>query len=180
MVYIEQDKLNIDVLIVKDENDNPVTGLIISDFTIKLYNPNKEDVANISSGVIVNIDEVGDGIYRVQFTPDELGDWDLVVYNSTYFPFGKGENYSVVLNLGGLSPELEDIIRRTIGLTQENYRVTNQTYDKNNNLSGGLISIYPSALDLENNSNVMATYQMSAVFNLKTNHLTDYKVKRLS
>lgn len=81
---------------------------------------------------------------------------------------------------GGLTPELEDMIKRIAGLTQENYRITNQTYDKNNNLIGGLISLYPSATDLENDTNVFATYQMSAVFNLKSNRMTDYKVKRLS
>jgi hypothetical protein len=107
MIYIEKDNINIDDLIVLDENDNPVSGLIKANFTIKLYNPNGDEVAD--DEMSISFEEIGDGVYRVGFTPDELGNWSLLIYHITYFPFGKGENYNCVDSLGGgISVEIEN------------------------------------------------------------------------
>jgi len=174
MIYIEKDKLNTDDFIVLDEDDNPVTGLVLGDFTVKLYNPSKTE---ITSGI--SLDEIENGLYRIKFTPDTLGQWELAVYHTTYFPFGKGQNYKCVENLGGISPETEELIKRVLGLSQENYRIFNPKYDRKNNLIYSIIKIYPTAADVDADTNAIAVYQMDASFNMKSNLMDKYQVKKI-
>lgn len=176
MIYIEINKQYSDSFMVVDKKDDPVTGLTQSNFTVKLFNPSKQQVANISTGVSVDIEEVGNGLYRVSFIPETLGNWDLIIYNATYFPYGKGENYICVNSLAG--DVTKDLVERVLGLCQDNYKITDQDYDKNNNMTGAIIKIYPSATDLENDTNLKYQYEMTAVFNNK-NHLTGYTFKRV-
>ena len=182
-MYIEKDTIAYDEFVVLDEDNNPITGLISSNFTTKLYDPNKNEVSNISAGITVTIEELGDGSYRVSFTPDTLGAWILIVYNDTYFPFGKGNNYVCVESLGGdggagLPQQYKDMIKRILGLSQENYRLFNPQFDRNNNLIAGTIKIYSSANDVDTDTNPLAEYEITAAFNLRTNLMTTYKVKK--
>ena len=93
MTYITKDKEFIEDFIILDENNIPIIGLETLAFDIKLYNPNGENVANISTGIVVEVIEVENGIYRISFTPNLLGSWSLFLYHAIYFPYGKGENY---------------------------------------------------------------------------------------
>ena len=178
MYYIEQNIEITDSFQVLDKHDNPVTGLLQSDFTIKLYNPSKNNVANISAGVTVTIEEVGDGFYRTSFTPDTLGAWNLIIINEDYIEAGIGEDYYCVESLGGgVTEEIENMIKRAVGLTQENYRIFNQTYDKYQNLISAKIKLYNNAIDCNNDENAFAEYEMSATWDNKR-HLTGYKTVR--
>ena len=180
MIYIEQNIELIDNFVVLDEDDNPVIGLSQSNFTIKLYNPNDDEVANVSGGNVVTINEVGNGLYEISFIPELLGSWEVLVYHTTYFPWGKAQNYKCVESLGGIKPELEDAIYRILGLNQENFRTINHQYDRNNNLISCNIKIYPTPTDVENDTNAIATYLMTANFNIRNNQMTNYKVKKVS
>lgn len=175
MLYIEKDKLTTDDFHVLDENNNPVTGLTIGDLTVELYNPDGDEVANTSGGTLVEIDEVGNGFYKISFTPTTLGNWVLVVYHSTHFPYGKGENYNCLELIAGQNTK--DLIERILGLSQENYRVFNQRYDNKHNMVEAIIKIYPSANDCDNDTNAIAEYQMQSTWN-KKNELTGYKVTK--
>ena len=90
---IQKDTITYDGFIVINEDGNPVTGLLDGNFTRKLYDPDKSEV---SGTISVTISEIGNGLYNVSFTPNKLGNWVLVVYHSTYFPWGKGDNYECV------------------------------------------------------------------------------------
>lgn len=68
-------------------------------------------------------------------------------------------------------------IKRVLGLSQENFRITNHVYDANNNLISGVITTYPSSTDLENSTNTLATYVISASYD-SSNRLLTYEVKR--
>lgn len=103
MIYIEKNKIYTEEFIVLDDAHNPITGLTISNFNIKLYNNNKENVANITGGVEVTITEVEAGIYRISFIPDAVGNWSLYIYSALYFSTGKGENYECIEKVGELS-----------------------------------------------------------------------------
>ena len=175
MQDIQKDTISYDEFVVLDENDNPVTGLIDSNFTKNLYNPDNNEVANISGGTSVAITEMGDGIYKVSFTPNKLGDWFLIVYNSTYFPWGKGNGYRCVEYL---TNNVIELLRRILGLSQENYRIFSPVYDARSNLLSGLVKIYPSASDVDTDTNSIARYQITATYNSK-NEMNSYKVKKL-
>lgn len=179
MLYIEIDEEIKDSFQVLDKHDVPVTGLTQGNFTIKLYNPSKNDVANISGGVEVDIEEVGDGFYRTSFTPDTLGAWNLIIIHSTHFPEGMGEDYYCVESLGGgVTTEIEEMIRRILGLSQHNLKITDEKYDKLDNLIESTISIYPSATDLENETNLLYQYKMTSTWN-KSRHLREYQFKEI-
>ncbi|MHA1304501.1 MAG: hypothetical protein ACTSPI_12460 [Candidatus Heimdallarchaeaceae archaeon] len=174
MIYIEKDIRCKDDFIVLDEADNPVTGLDSSDFTVILYNPDKNE---ITSGI--SIEEIGDGLYRISFTPDALGNWTLFVYNNMYFPFGKGQTYQCVISLSGNSNN--ELVKRILGLSQENYRIFNPIYVEKNLqqcLTSAAIKIYSSAADCEADTNAIAEYNISAIFDSKA-RMISYKVKKV-
>jgi len=82
--------------------------------------------------------------------------------------------------LGDGTASISDIsldVKRVLGLSQENYRVTGQTYDANNNLISGIITIYPSAVDLNADTNATATYVISASYDT-SNRLISYQVAK--
>jgi hypothetical protein len=173
MIYIEKDKLNIDDFVIVDEEDSPVTGLTVDDFDIILYNPDKTE---ITLGIIV--DEVGNGLYRISFTPDMLGKWEILVYNGTYFPFGKGQTYTCIESLAGST---DDLVKRILGLSQENYRIFNPIYiDKKGQacLTSALIKIYQTASNCNNDVDAIAEYQIDATFDNHARMLT-YKVTKI-
>lgn len=82
--------------------------------------------------------------------------------------------------LGDGTASISDIsldVKRVLGLSQENYRVTGQTYDANDNLISGIITIYPSAADLNSDMNAIATYVISASYDT-SNRLISYQVAK--
>jgi len=90
---IKLNTISYDEFIVNDEDGNLITGLTSGDFTIKLYNPSGSEV---SGSITVTITELGNGLYRTNFTPNALGNWTLLITNATHFPYGKTENYSCI------------------------------------------------------------------------------------
>ena len=68
---------------VTDSYHDPVTGLVIGDFDIKIYNNlGTERAVDVS----VAVQEFGDGNYRMKYTPDIKGMWSAIVRHDTYFP----------------------------------------------------------------------------------------------
>ncbi len=89
------------------------TGLVDGDFTKKLYNPDSNEV---SGSISVVVTELGDGSYRVAFTPDALGLWLLILTNSTHFPFGQSANYLCIDNLNDdLATKLDTLLESGSG-----------------------------------------------------------------
>lgn len=176
MYNIKKDTISYDEFIVMDKHDNPVTGLVDGDFTKNLFDPDNNEVANISAGVQVTIIEVGNGLYRLSFTPNKLGNWGLIIYNTTYFPWGKGDSYKCV---DYLNDDLGEALKILLGF-KESYRMFNQKFDRNNNLIYATAKIYPTANDCNNNTNFIAEYEMTANFDLRTNLMNNYKVIKLS
>lgn len=173
MIYLEINREIEDDFQVLNDNFLPVNGLLISNFNISLINPDGDEVANVTGGNTVTIDEIGNGFYRVKFTPNVLGNWTLVIKNNTYFADGKGENYTCVSSLGGET--LRDWVERILGLSQQNYKVTNQRYDKYTNLIYSIIKTYRTPEDCNNEINPIATYEMTSTWD-KRGHLMGYKV----
>jgi len=167
MKFIKKDIVNYDNFEVLDEDNNEITGLTSGDFTIKLYNPNGTEV---SSSIAVTITELENGLYRVSFTPNIIGNWLLVIYHTTYFSYGKANDYECV-------DALFDDVQLILGLVQHNFKITDAVYDSNHLLTSATIKIYPTASDVDNDTNMIASYSMTAVYNSES-EMTSYKVAK--
>ena len=70
---------------------------------------------------------------------------------------------------------VETKIIKILGLTQSNFRFTDQVYDSNGSMTSGTITLYPTASDTTNQTNAITSYSIVAVFSA-SDLLTDYKV----
>jgi hypothetical protein len=70
-------------------------------------------------------------------------------------------------------PDLSDSIGRILGLTHENFALTDQVYDGDNNLTSATVKLYPSKADAEADTNVSSEYTITATYN-GLNQLTNY------
>jgi len=70
---------------------------------------------------------------------------------------------------------LEVLVKRILGLTQENFRISDAVYDSNHLLTSATIKIYSSSSDCENDINALETYSMTTVYNSE-GEMTSYKV----
>lgn len=70
-------------------------------------------------------------------------------------------------------------VTRLLGLSQENYRITNQTYNSDNKLTSASLRLFGNKTDTNANSSPIATYSVSATYN-GTGLLIDYKVTQES
>ena len=174
MINIENNVEFEDEFVVLDDDDNPVTGLIQNNFTVLLYDP---DEIEVSANIGLTISEIGNGIYKFLFTPNKLGNWEMVIYHTTYFPWGKSGHYKVI---EASNDTLFTYLKRTLGLCQENFRVFDPTYDKGGNLLTGKIKTYPSATDVDNDTNAIAEYEVKTTYGIGKfrNNPTGYKVKK--
>ena len=163
---------------VVDGLNNLVTGIDSTSFIIHIYNPNDSEVSSTLSPEIV---ELGSGNYRLKFIPDITGVWYIQVIHSTYFPWGKENTVQVFNNnIDDISTHLDtmtDLIIRTLGLTQENFYIDNTSYDPDHGMmTGSRIRIYSNASSVETDSNVIATYVMSASYD-DDGQMQTYSVK---
>lgn len=156
---------------VVNYNFDPVTGLNDGDFSRNLYDPDGNDSTNI-----VIITELSNGNYRASFTPNKLGTWYLVVRNEDYFPWGKADNIQVYEDPFA-DGEFSELIERILGLTQENYYLDETTYGLACNLTSARIRIYSEPTSVGTDSDVIATYRITATYDDNGN-LIDYKVVR--
>jgi len=165
MDFVKIDNIVIDNFLVVDSSNNPITGLVTGDFTIKLYNPSNTEV---SSSITVTVTELGSGLYRSSFTPNVKGNWLLVLYHATYFAEGKSNDYECV-------DALFDDVQLILGLVQQNFRITSPAYDANHLLTSATIKIYANAINCNADTNPIATYSILATYN-SDKEATSYKV----
>jgi len=157
---------------VAAEDDTLVSGLPSGSFTMDLWDPNQIE---ISGTITVSISALGNGSYRASYTPNKKGVWYLVVYHSVYFPWGKASEANVAdNNIDSIAADLA----RILGLVQENYYIDNTTYNSNGCLTGGRIRIYSDAVSVGTSSNVIATYTITATYDLNGDML-DYSVVKI-
>jgi hypothetical protein len=82
-------------LIVFDDGDNRVTGLVNADFTKRLV---KDGVSDPTVVTVSEIDAITrPGEYEATFTPLTIGEWFLYVFESTFNPRGWQEQFDVTV-----------------------------------------------------------------------------------
>ncbi len=127
------------------------------------------------SGIVM--DEIGDGWYKYEFDGDDEKEY-VVTCDGTE-ELSTAERYTFAgTELNSNLIGVEDNITRILGLSQSNYRILNPTYDNKNNLLGGTIKIYPTATDVDNDTNAIESYQIQAEYNNKS-RMTGYKVTKI-
>ena len=72
----------------------------------------------------------------------------------------------------------EELLKRILGLSQENYRIISPTYDSNGNLLTSILRIYPTATDCNNDTNKTAEYHVDATYDSQ-GIMTAYKVTKV-
>ena len=128
------------------------------------------DGSTIASGEMI----VDGNIWKVAWTPTLVGEY-RIEYTT---PEGYEDGMETIMVEESTSTAIDEKLNRILGLSQENYRIFNSTYDINNNLLTAMIKIYASASDCDANTNPIATYQVTAVYG-DFNRMTSYKVKKV-
>ena len=116
--------------------------------------------------------------------------WGLHVFSTSSALFVGGDEETVVVS-GETSPPsfdrifrtfevgdpLSDKVDRLLGLSKENYRITDQKYDSNNNLIEAEVALYDTASDTINMANPIAEYTIKAFYDTDQ-RLKDYRMTK--
>ena len=94
----------------------------------------------------------------------------IIVNSAVYVKNSDSPNLSTL-------DKIDSNLELVLGLVQQNFRFTEQTYNDNNDLTSGVINIYASSLDCDSETDPIATYLISATYD-ENNLLNDYKVIR--
>ena len=169
---------------VTDSDNNLVTGIDSTDFTVDIIDPDNNEVSSIITNYIT---ELTNGHYKISFIPNKVKLWYVVIYHSVYFPWGKAGTVNVFnndfdtiditstinidsinTNLNNIETKLDDVatnLIRALGLMQENYYLDQVVYNAFNCLTSGRMRIYSNAASVGTVNNVIATYQITASYN---------------
>jgi len=156
---------------VLDSSNNLVSGIPLNEFTGNLFDPSDNEVYDSTS---VAFTELGYGHYRISFTPNQVGNWMLIVYHATYFPWGKSNTIQVFAN------DFDSIgvmLQKVLGLVQENFYVDQTTYDDNSNLTSSRVRIYNDNVSVGTDNNILETYRMISTYDGL--QMTTYKMEKL-
>jgi len=157
---------------VTDSYHTAVTGLTLGSFDVKIYNASGTDQF---STVSPNLQELGDGNYRLKFTPDIKGMWSVIVKHTSYFPFGKGND--IMVNDYDMN-DVGDSLKRILGLTQENYYVYDTVYDVDLNMTSSKIRIYEDGATIGGTTDIIAEYNVTATYG-SNGRMDTYSVEKV-
>jgi len=144
------------------------TGATVN-YTIRVASDDSEQVA--STGMTESA--VVSGLYYVNLTIATAGDYRAYI-SSAGFP-------SVTEDIE-ITPAISDIatlstdVKRLLGLTHENVYIDTTVYDAQGNLTSGRLRTYSVAGSVGTDSDVLATYTITAVTAGAINQFTNFKV----
>ena len=104
---------------------------------------------------------------------------EIKIYKKKYRLLHKEE---IITEIEGISLDLSNLdieIKRILGLTQENFRITSTTYNAAGLLTSATTKIYPTKADCDADTNPIATYLLTAVYDAE-NNCTSYKMTKES
>jgi len=166
MANIDKDTTYFLETLVLDSNGDPAISLSVSYKVVR-----SSDNTELDSGSLTHI---ADGVYQDSYLFTTEGQYRILYITPTQYT-----NDIETILVGEFSnTEIYDIVRKTLGLVQSNHRFTNQIYNSNKCLTSGIITIYPTATDTNNQTNAIASYQITASYDGE-NKLVDYKVTEI-
>lgn len=149
---------------VTDTNGDGISGLSL---TYKIYK--SSDNSLVDSG---SLTDKGNGLYQASYTFNSVGQYRVIYTTPTSYT----DEIEGILVEEQVAQELS--LLRILGLVQENYRILNPTYDRNNNMLSATIRIYPSASDVNTNTNAIAEYKVTATYDGRS-RMTGYRVVKV-
>ncbi len=138
------------------------------------------EVRNSTTNVLVTsgtLTSTGN-IYTDSINIATLGEFYVLYFTPTKHENGLEQLIVQKSDINDIQDSLDSLATKlcqVLGLSQSNYRLTNQVYNSNACLTSATISIYNNASDTNSQINPIATYSIVAVYNAN-NELTDYKV----
>lgn len=154
-------------LLVTDLNGDSVSGLTVN-YVIKKSSDN-------STFAFGTMTDLGTGVYKTSTSFTTAGLQYRVIYTT---PSGYSNEIESLLIIE--EPD-NTLIRRVLALVFENYKLFNPVYITVNGqpeLSTGKIKTYPSASDLDADTNELAEYNINATYNANGT-LNTYTVKKV-
>jgi len=124
---------------------------------------------------------VNDNLYSDDYTTPYINIGSTILSKNSDMPGIENVNNSLtgITNiLTGITDSLIDLsldIKHILGLSQQNYRLSNHSYDSENRLISVTIKIFNNKIDCDNNINNFANYTMTAAYDIN-GLLIDYKV----
>lgn len=124
--------------------------------------------------------EVAGGFYIYDFASyDETVDYFIRADGGSGLT--DSDRYVVSSNeVGQVTAQLslqDNTLQLILGLVQSNFRMTGHIYDVNGNLTAATITIYPTAADVDAETNALASYTVSATYDVG-GKVTDYQVTK--
>lgn len=156
--------------LVTDQQGDGVTGLTVTYKVIK-----SSDNSLKASGTLT---DVGDGVYQGSYLFDTVGQYRVVYFTPTTYL----DAIETVIVTTCSNVAISEKIDRILGLSQENYRMFETEWDRAQEMTYCKIRIYPTATDVDNDTNHIAEYEITAIYGQgKHRHqVVDYRVKRIS
>jgi hypothetical protein len=159
------------------ENGTPKTGLTPTVDVWKVSDSSQVITAQAMS-------EVGGGFYKYFFAgysaQEEYNvrcDGGVGLINQERYTYAGNEGFhDDIYEIQQTVTSIETLTRRVLGLSQENYRLFDTSYDvSGQRLTGCTIKLYGSKADADADTNYTARYTMTAVYGM-SGQLSDYKV----
>jgi hypothetical protein len=126
------------------------------------------DVADLHTDIATAITDIGD----VHATDLPAVMTMLTDIHGTDLPAVKVDTAAILEDTG---TTLDALIKRILGLTQENFRISSPVFSVTGKMTSCTTKIYPTATDCTNDTNVLATYTTTATYDGDDN-LATYKV----
>lgn len=143
-------------------------------------------ILEVATGNVVVPGESGDvmtelsgGWYKYDFNGDETKDYTITCDGGASLTTADRYTFAGTEIKSNLS-DIEALIIRILGLSQENYRTFDEQYQTikgNSYLTGAKIRIYPSAADVNADTNYISSYTVAATYDSQ-GRMTDYKVTK--
>jgi len=171
-LYAKQSTVYPLIVAVLDTQGKYVTSLTVTYEVRRSSNNNLE-----TSGTMTGIGN----IYLANITLADLDKYYVLYLTPTGYENGEEELIVESATLTDIDLQLTvllDKLIKTLGLSQSNYRLTNQTYNEAGCLTSAVISIYSNAADTNAENLPIAQYQVTAVYNVNL-QLIDYKVTEI-
>lgn len=175
------------VVLTNRLDGSPITGVSASDIAMNI----RKEGGTLASKAIDgnNFQELSPtaapGLYEISFSAADLdtpGEFIAVILENASIDLDQTVVLLDVVEhtndaLGASLDAINSMTTEALGLSQKNYRITNQSYNsQNGKLESATIEIYASASDMDQGNAPSATYLMSATFDGQ-GKLTNYEVK---